>query len=187
MLGIEPNPVIASVAAARGHRVRVGYFPDVLDKTQRFDVVTFHDVFEHLAAPRAAACAIHACLQPGGLVVLNLPSSHGTLFRLANLLARLGLHGPLDRLWQRGFLSPHRSYFSPEGLAGLMKTIGLQEVFRGELPSIARSGLWARLRYDRRAPLLVSALLWPPLLLFSCVSAWLPADISLQIFQRPAH
>ena len=98
-------------------------------------------------------------MRPGGLLVLNLPSRRGALFRLASLVARTGLRGPLERLWQRGFPSPHRSYFSPDGLATLMAANGMQEVYLGTLPSVSRTGLWARLRYDNASSLPASIML----------------------------
>ena len=91
----------------------------------------------------------YACrrrLREGGLLVLNLPSSSGAVFRAATLLDRIGLHGPLDRLWQRGFPSPHLSYFDPDGLASLAARHGFREVHRSDLATVALGGLWKRLR-----------------------------------------
>lgn len=182
--GLEPDPNIAAEARQAGLPVLPGYFPRDLPTREPFDVISFHDVFEHLTSPKEAAEACFDRLAPGGLLVLTLPSSRGVLFRLARLFSRVGLHGPLDRLWQRGFPSPHLSYFHPAILAELMRACGFREIHRGSLPSFSRRGSWQRLRYDRRSSVLTSAVQWLALGALSPVLRVLPSDISLQIFRR---
>src|SRR5690349_8303900 len=46
--GLEPDPGVAARAAAAGHAVRPGIFPDHVPADRRFDVLVFNDVFEHL-------------------------------------------------------------------------------------------------------------------------------------------
>ncbi len=183
-LGIEPDPVIAEHARASGQNVIVGYFPDALPEQARFDLIAFNDVFEHLPDPQAAAQACFTCLRPGGMLLLTLPSNKGVLFRVARLLSWLGFSGPLDRMWQRGFPSPHISYFHPEALAALLLRYGFREVHRGSLPSLSRKGLWNRLTYDRQSSRFQSALLFPILYLLAPVLKLLPADIAFQVFRR---
>lgn len=161
-----------------------GFFPQDLPNAAVFDVISFHDVFEHLPSPREAAAACFHRLSPGGHLVLVLPSTQGALFRLARFFSRLGLHGPLDRMWQRGFPSPHLSYFHPAALEAMLRPQGFREVHRGTLPSFTRKGLWPRLRYDRRSSRLVCAVQWLALSLLSSVQGLLPADISFQVFIR---
>ncbi|HYN41069.1 MAG TPA: class I SAM-dependent methyltransferase [Thermoanaerobaculia bacterium] len=185
--GLEPDATIATEARRDGHSVISGFFPGDLPDDAVFDVITFHDVFEHLPSPREAAAACFQRLSPGGLLVLVLPSSKGTLFRLARLLSRFGLHGPLDRLWQRGFPSPHLTYFHPDALDSLLQPLGFREVHRATLPSFTRKGLWQRLRYDQRSSFLVSVVQWLALGLLSPMQRLLPSDISFQVFVREDH
>jgi 2-polyprenyl-3-methyl-5-hydroxy-6-metoxy-1,4-benzoquinol methylase len=182
--GLEPDARIAAVARTRAQRIIAGFFPGDLPAAERYDVITFHDVFEHLPDPRGALAACHERLDDDGLLVLNLPSSEGVLFRTARALARIGIAGPLDRLWQRGFPSPHLTYFTPEVLASMLRAEGFEEVHRSSLPSFTREGLWQRLRYDRATSIVRAAMLWPPLWALSLVIRWLPGDISLQVFRR---
>jgi SAM-dependent methyltransferase len=184
--GLEPDPVIAAQARRDGQSVVSGFFPQDLPDEAVFDVISFHDVFEHLPSPREAATACFHRLSPGGVLVVVLPSSEGVLFRLARLLSRCGLHGPLDRLWQRGFPSPHLSYFHPSALAALFLPRGFREIYRGTLPSFTRKGLWQRLRYDRESSWLVSSVQWLVLSALSPMQGLLPADISFQVFIREA-
>lgn len=183
-IGLEPDPAIAAQARLDGLSVISGFFPQDLPDREIFDVISFHDVFEHLPSPREAAAACFQRLSPGGHLVLVLPSSKGVLFRLARLFSRVGLHGPLDRMWQRGFPSPHLTYFHPVALAGMLQSHGFREVHRDTLPSFSRTGLWQRLRYDRGSSLVVSAVQWLALVLLSPLQALFPSDISFQVFVR---
>lgn len=182
--GVEPDRRIGARAAERGHAVVAGFFPDALPATARYDVIAFNDVFEHVDDPRRVLAACRDRLHPGGLLVVNLPSSRGVFFRVASALDRIGVHGPYERLWQKGFPSPHRSYFHPAGLVRLAERHGFREAYRGTLASIQRQGLWQRLRFDTSAPVLVSATLWVGICLAAPLLHRLPADISLHIFRR---
>lgn len=181
--GIEPDAPTAEVAARRGHDVRVGFFPHALDADCRYDVIVFNDVFEHLPDVRTAVSECRARLRPGGLLVINLPSSRGTLFRIAALMDRVGLPGPYERLWQKGFPSPHLSYFHPALLTHLVESQGFVEVHRARLASIEVRGLWQRVRYDRNAGTVSSAIVWIVVVLASPVLRLLPGDVALQIFR----
>jgi len=181
--GIEPDAPIGAQAAARGHAVSIGYFPAALAPGAHYDVVAFNDVFEHLPDPRAALRDVRGVLAPGGLLAINLPSSRGAVYRVANMLRAAGWRSPHDRLWQVGFPSPHLSYFHPDALARLARSEGFAEVERVELPSIVRDGLWQRLRYDARAALPMRAATWLGVMLALPLLRRLRSDIVLQIFR----
>jgi hypothetical protein len=119
------------------------------------------------------------------LLVLNLPNSRGTLFRTAALLDSIGLSGPYERLWQKGFPSPHLSYFHPAALSRLAEREGFAEIHRGRLASIDIDDLWQRLRYDRSTGIAALAFLWCGIALAAPFLLVLPGDISLQIFRAP--
>jgi predicted SAM-dependent methyltransferase len=162
------------------------FFPDDLPADVRYDVIAFNDVFEHVDDPARVLDACGDRLRPGGLLMINLPSSRGVFFRVASYLDRVAIHGPYQRLWQKGFPSPHRSYFDPEGLARLAQRHGFYQVYRDRLDAFQREGLWQRLRFDTTAPLLASAALWLGICLAAPLLRRLPADISLHIFRRAA-
>jgi len=50
------------------------------------------------------------------VLVLNLPTSGGSLYRVAKLLCRFGAKGFFERLWQRNLPSPHLHYFDDRNL-----------------------------------------------------------------------
>jgi 2-polyprenyl-3-methyl-5-hydroxy-6-metoxy-1,4-benzoquinol methylase len=184
--GIEPDAAIADIARAKGHDVVTGFFPQDLRPDERFDVIVFNDVFEHLPDPRAVLRATRERLSDGGQLLLNLPSSRGIVYRVAHVLHGAGVRGPHDRLWQAGLPSPHLSYFHPDCLARLVAGESFDETERGTLPLYDVPTLWSRLRFARGTSLPVAAATWLALASMSPFLRWLPADISYQIFRvRP--
>ena len=181
-VGIEPDVAIADIARTRCSSVLVGLFPNVLEPDDRFEVLTFNDVLEHLPDVTAAIGASKAHLPPNGLLVLNLPLATGILYRTAAFLDRIGYAQPFERLWQVSFPSPHLFYFTAPQLAQIAANVGLREVVRTSLPSLDLRGLWQRLRYDKSRGLLSCLLMWPVLAALVPVLRALPNDIGLQVF-----
>ena len=72
--GVEPSPLGAAAARARGLDVAEGRFEDVDPTAALYDVVVLSGVLEHLHEPLAALRLARGLLVPGGLVaVLYLP------------------------------------------------------------------------------------------------------------------
>jgi SAM-dependent methyltransferase len=164
-----------------------GYFPGDLGPDAKFDVIVFNDVFEHLPNPHEAMGSIAERLNSGGALVINIPNSEGFFYRTASMLDVLGIPGPLRRMWQVNFPSPHISYFNPASLARLAGRSGLTEVHRSTLSSVTVDGLWQRLRHVRHlqpANVVVSAGVWMAVAALSPVISRLPSDVSLQIFKK---
>jgi 2-polyprenyl-3-methyl-5-hydroxy-6-metoxy-1,4-benzoquinol methylase len=160
-LGIEPDDRVAARSAGQ---VLVGRFPGVLAAEERFDVIAFNDALEHIPDVRGAleTCRLH--LRPGGLLSVNIPTANGLGFRVARGLARLGINGPYQRMWQYGLASPHLHYFSTRALVDLIDSCNLRVRAVRQLPAITRKGLWHRVHTVRRA----SA---PSVLGFACLYA----------------
>lgn len=183
--GIEPDEAMARRSAARGRTPRVGFFPQVLEPGERFDVIVFNDVIEHIVDIRAALRDCHDRLPTGGILVLNLPSSSGLFYRLSKLMARLGLRGPFDRLWQVGLPSPHVHYFAPENLAKLVESEGFALRHHGELPVVSADGLWQRLNMVGKVNPLYAALQYVVIRAVVMPLAKLfPSDIMVCIFTK---
>ncbi|MBB3121319.1 class I SAM-dependent methyltransferase [Pseudoduganella violacea] len=184
VLGIEPDQVVGERAAARGLPVRLGYFPDVLERDERFDVIVFNDVIEHIPDIGSALDACHARLNPGGLLVLNLPSSRGVFYRLSKLFARFNLRGPFERMWQKDLPSPHVHYFNEANLRALVGRHGFEEKQGFELASLKASGLLERLRFTGGVH---PAVLYAQYIVLRCVIPFLnllPSDIVVGIYRR---
>jgi len=183
-LGIEPDYRSAEIAEKAGNKVIAGYFPDDLPDDRRFDVIIFNDVFEHLPDVRTSLALCRARLNPGGLLVLNLPSRKGSLYQTASVLDRIGVSPPLDRLWLKNFPSPHLSYFCPETLARLLTREAFVEAARKRLPIMEHRNLWTRIRVDASASLPYTAAVWLALTVALPLLTLLPSDIALQIFRK---
>lgn len=145
--GIEPDE---RVAARSVGEVRVGRFPEVVSLEERFDIITFNDVLEHIPDARGALEACRRHLRPRGLLSVNIPTADGLAFRVARGLAAVGFSGPYRRLWQHGLASPHLHYFSTDALLELIRSCGLRVRTIRPLPAVTRTGLWHRVHTVRR-------------------------------------
>lgn len=76
IVGIEAMAGSAARARAAGDLDEVieGYFPDAAPAGERFDLVTFLDVLEHMLDPQRALRACERLLTPDGRIVACIPS-----------------------------------------------------------------------------------------------------------------
>lgn len=182
-LGIEPDAGMAALARKSGVNVIEGYFPDAIPDGQRFDVITFNDVFEHLPDVNRMADSIRERLTPTGTVIINLPVSDGAVFRLSRIAARFGPVGTLARMWQLGLPSPHLSYFSSATLPRLMERHGFRLVKSGPLTSIATDGLYDRIRADKNMGAAKAVAVYAAARAIALTSSALPSDIRYFAFK----
>lgn len=176
-LGIEPDREVARRAAEHGIALRQGYFPQALAPQERFDVIVFNDVFEHIPDADAALDAVRSHLQAGGALVLNLPSAEGIFYRLARNLRRFGIRGPFQRMWQVGMPSPHVHYFSARSMRLLLSRNGFRVVATTTLPALRVRHLYARIALSRDHGWLVRRAMWLGLIVLFPLLAVLPRDI----------
>lgn len=182
--GIEPDEVVASATRARGLPVRAGYFPQVLAADERFDVIVFNDVIEHIPDIRSVLAACHHHLRDGGLLVLNLPNSDGLFYRLSRLLSRLGVQGFFERLWQKDFPSPHVHYFNPRNLQQLLANTAFEQQRGGRLETLNRKGLYTRIAYSKENGALRNGIVYLGALGSIPFLRMLPADIFFSISKK---
>ena len=110
MTGVEYSPHAAGVAASRiGDRgkIIVGEVSDLAQSEERFDIIVFADVLEHVRDPCAFLRRVHALLRKNGIAVAIVPS-------LDSLSARL-----MGTSWVE-FKPEHLWYFSTRNLMRLM-------------------------------------------------------------------
>jgi SAM-dependent methyltransferase len=180
---IEPSSPHAEYARSRGFDVVTGYFPDDLGLDQRFDFVVFNDVFEHLPDPVRAIKHCQELLRPGGVLVLNLPSNNGVIYRMANLIAKFGRAATLERLWQKGFPSPHLSYFNPSTIKRFVtQQTDLDHVSTFPLDAVVAEGLGDRIEASHPGPM--GKVLSIGLVLAIPILNILPSDIIVGVFQK---
>jgi len=181
--GIEPDQANSQIARANGLSVETGHFPADLKDRGPYDVIVFNDVLEHLSAPALAVQETERLLKMDGVAVINLPSSDGTLFRIATVLTAMGAAAPLKRLWQMGLESPHLWYFNSQNLATFVtRHTRLMQTDTFMLPSVTRAGLRERIRVTHTGP--KGTILYAGAWLLSYVLRLLPADIHVAVFAK---
>jgi SAM-dependent methyltransferase len=78
VVGVEPNPVAASIARNKGHQVYTSYLTkelaaQIVADGGAFDTVYLRHVVEHVSDLEAFFAALRVLLRPDGLLVLELP------------------------------------------------------------------------------------------------------------------
>lgn len=183
-IGLEPDIQVGQAAAARGLPVREGYFPNALHDNERFDIIVFNDVIEHIPGIAAAVDECSRRLNSNGLLILNLPNSGGFFYRLSKLFARVGIMGPLERMWQKGMPSPHVHYFDHCNLAKFVAKRNFIQRYSGELPSLRKEGLLERLRFFKKANPFLTYMQYIILYCSIPVLHLFSSDIILMIFEK---
>ena len=181
--GIEPDARLAARGREAGLDVITGRFPVAAGNTPR-DIITFNDVFEHLPSPLEALAAVRAQLVTRGLLMLNLPSHAGPVYRASEILARTGITRPLERMWQKDFESPHLFYYAPTDLDRLIEGRGFERIRTFTLPSISVRRLWTRIRADANRKLAGDVLTYVAALSAVPILKLLPSDIMVRIYRR---
>jgi 2-polyprenyl-3-methyl-5-hydroxy-6-metoxy-1,4-benzoquinol methylase len=157
--GLEPDTNMAKECHNAGFEVIPGFFPhadELAGKT--FDAIVFNDSFEHIPDSKTVMDGIKKHLNQNGVVIVNLPSSDGLMFHIAFLLYRMGLRAPFERLWQKGFASPHLHYFNAHNLKMLFEKYGFTQQLSMPLSYYVITGLWRRIRC--KSSFFVSIITW---------------------------
>jgi 2-polyprenyl-3-methyl-5-hydroxy-6-metoxy-1,4-benzoquinol methylase len=164
--GLEPAVHLAEETRRRGYDVINGFFPgaqELADK--KYDIIIFNDSFEHIPNLQELIQSIKNHLdKTNGIAIINLPSSGGLMFKTAFLLYRLGIHAPFDRLWQKGFASPHLHYFNVRNLNILFEHHGFVMQYTTPLRYYTIKGLWKRI--SCKSSFLVSLVSWVGMVMF---------------------
>lgn len=119
VVGIEPDPIRAGQARARGLEVYATELTEVLaTEIGRFDVVLFTDVLEHLSNPHAELTKARTILKPTGAVILSVPNVAHWSVRLDILRGRFRYQpwGIMD--------ATHLRWFTLETIKSLLQSAG---------------------------------------------------------------
>lgn len=178
VLGIEPDAAMFRASSSRKLPVRGGFFPEALRNDERFDVIVFNDVFEHIpnAAKTLADC--NRYLNDNGILVLNLPDSAGFFYKLSKVLHRMGVSAFFDRMWQKDFPSPHLHYFNIRNLDLLLTRNNFRLISGGRLPTIHAKGLFTRISYASKSGVIGRILVYAGILISLPILNIVPSDIS---------
>ena len=184
VFGLEPDKNVFDATSRRGLPIRMGYFPDVLDENERFDIVVFNDVIEHIPDIKQVLASCHQRLNKDGLLVLNLPSSNGIFYVLSKIFCRYGFPSFFERLWQKDLPSPHLHYFNLPNLIRLLQKNGFDVKIKGDLSTIRLAGLWTRISYAGKINVVARISVYIGVVLLLPILKLLPSDIIYVISMR---
>ena len=115
--GVEPDPITSAQARVAGHAVATGTLNDVARPDSGFDAITMLHVIEHLDSPRKALERVHELLRPGGVVMIETPTTDCVWFRFE----------PARSRW-RQLIPDHYYFFSRATLTALLRRNGFEPV-----------------------------------------------------------
>lgn len=185
VIGVEPEINIAEKGIQKGLDIRTIVFPDESLKNKKFDLITFNDVFEHIKAPDEMLKQIHAQLEEGGYLMLNLPSANGIFYKISRVLAKFGYVSPLERLWQKGYFSPHLYYYSHKNLTEFVEKKGFKLVSKNRLDVIQLEGLWSRINHNNSMNIIIAPIIYCTMVITYPLHKYiLPSDIMFHVYKK---
>lgn len=185
VIGIEPEKNIAEKGLKKGLDIRTVVYPDESLKNEKFNVITFNDVFEHIKQPDEMLEQLHSQLDDNGFLILNLPSSNGIFYKVSCILARFSYVSPLERLWQKGYFSPHLYYYSHDNLKEFVQSKGFKLISRKRLDVIQIKGLWSRINHNNAMNIFFAFIVYCSIILaYPLLKYFLPSDIMFHIYQK---
>ena len=162
--GLEPDLCLANETRKRGYDVINGFFPNADGlHGQKYDIVIFNDSFEHIPNLPELLQGIKNHLKADGVAIINLPTSDGILFKVSFFLYKIGIKVAFDRLWQKGFASPHVHFFNLKNLTLLFENSGFKLQYSTPLYYYTIKGLWKRI--SCKSSVIVSLFTWTFLVL----------------------
>lgn len=184
VFGLEPDKIFNTSNSKSPFPIRIGYFPEALDENEKFDIIIFNDVIEHIPAISHTIESCYNHLNQDGLLVLNLPSSNGVFYKISKLCCLLGFNKFFDRLWQKDLPSPHLHYFNLSNIAPLLLNNCFDIKVKGRLSTICLPGLYTRISYTSNFGVLSRALIYAGIVLTLPILKILPQDIIYVISSR---
>jgi len=121
--GVEIGAATAAAARERGLDVHTGTLADAMPRLEdeRFDLISFWDVLEHLRDPRRELELARRLLAPGGVVAASFPNVEGLYPSLTyRLLARR------TGVWEHPELPVHLYDFAPATARRLFERCGYE-------------------------------------------------------------
>ena len=168
--GVELSPSAAEYAIQNyGVQVHKGLLASAGYPQEFFNVVTLIDTLYYLDDPLAEFCEINRIIQPGGMLVIEIPGQSYMLWRNYGLISWV-----FDRRWSRASTdSSYTFWFKPSGLEQLLKKTGFELVSWHVIPSPQHSNklinLITKLHFkitSRLAHFSIRMLTWAPKYLF---------------------
>lgn len=121
--GVELSPQLAERCRAdTGVDVLTSSFEQAELGLERYDVLSFWDIIEHVRNPMLCLRKARDVLRPGGIALFCTPNERSLLARLGKVLYSLGYHYPSYALHPPN----HTFFFSDRGLSRMLERAGLR-------------------------------------------------------------
>ena len=144
--GLEPDVGLAEMTRLQGLNIINEFFPNAEDLfNHTYDIIIFNDSFEHIPNLQEIVLGIKRLLKSNGIVIVNLPTSDGIIFKISYIFNKMGIKAPFDRLWQKGFASPHLHFFNLRNLKQFSANNGFAMQYSSPLYYYTVKGLWHRI------------------------------------------
>ena len=140
-------------------------------------------MLEHLQDLDLVINQIKKLLKKDGLVIINLPSSDGIIYKISKILYFLNIKKFYNRLWQKNQASPHLSYFNKDNLNDLFKKYNFDKILNTTLDSVDRRDNFKRINSTLNNRV-ISSLLASCVFIFYFFQKILPSDIILIFFKK---
>jgi len=119
--GIDLSEANVERARARGLKI-TKVSAEQLSADGAFDVVTMLDIIEHVPAPVEMLRAAYRALRPGGTAVIYTPNHRSAIVRVAQVMHRCGLRGPMYEIFGQN----HVCFFDDRSLAAAVRHAGFE-------------------------------------------------------------
>ena len=182
--GLEPDQSIFDSILPLEMPIRLGYFPQILDVHEKFDIIVFNDVIEHIPDISSILESCNQHLNQNGLLVLNLPSTNGIFYSISKILCRFGCYGMFERLWQKDFPSPHLHYLNKINLVKLLVKKGFDVRSKGSLSTLVYAGIFSRIFHTNELSFFTASVIYLCAIFFLPALKILPSDIIYVISEK---
>lgn len=125
---IEKSKETSAYAKASGIHIVTGDEKTLKKKISYYDLITLHNVFEHLPNPIESLAVFNSALKSKGILVLSLPNRDGLINRLAILLAHIHIFQPVYTLFQVESSSPHLFYYNAKNITNILRRKGFKVI-----------------------------------------------------------
>lgn len=183
VFGLEPDHKFFAENTQSVLGIRSGYFPDALREDEKFDIIVFNDVIEHIPDINSTLSNCQKHLYDNGILVINLPSSSGFIYRLSKVFCKMGYTGFFERLWQMDLPSPHLHYFNQSNMSLLLTSCKFSILSTGRLDTLSLSGLSTRLSFTGDRTVFNRIALYTAIVMAFPLLRILPNDIFFVISQ----
>lgn len=143
--GVEPDKKVGSIAMKKYQNIKMRFLDKNIFQNKQFDFIIFNDVFEHIPDLDETLKICKSLMRKGSILIINIPNSDGIIFLFAKVLAKIGITGPWNRIWQKDFPSPHLHYFNCENLSTFVFNYGFRELKRAELNTFSSGEIFGRI------------------------------------------